>query len=155
MPIFEHSKKFDDAVLFSRFDDAHPLSTVSMHPFVLEDTEWRTAEHYYQSSKMRNRGYAARIASQTSAMAAHNMGNSWWRCKRRDFRSVRIVLMTRALYSKARQHPEIADYLTQTGSQLLVETSQYDLFWGIGRDQRGQNHLGKIWMDVREKMRTP
>lgn len=154
MPIFEHSKTFDEAVLFSRFDDS-PLSTTSPHPFVLEDTEWSTVEHYYQSSKVRNRTYAADIAAQPSAMNAYQKGNVWWRRKRMDFHRVRVVLMTRALYSKACQHPEVADYLLQTGDQLLVETSQYDLFWGIGRDQRGQNHLGRIWMDVRGKLRTP
>lgn len=154
MSFLEHPTTFDDAVLFSRFDEDDVLSTVSPHSFLLDDKRWLTAEHYYQSTKMRNVDYAALIAAEESAMKAYKLGNAWLHRKRKDFRLVRPVLMTRALYSKARQHPEVAERLLETEDRLLVETSQYDLFWGVGRDQRGQNQLGKIWMEIRKKLRA-
>lgn len=153
MPIFEHSKKFDNAVLFSRFDYEHPLATVSAPGFQLEDYVWPSAEHYYQSRKQHDQTYAHKIHQARDPMQAYKMGNRWFRRKREDFKQVRTVLMTRALYSKAVQNPSVAEYLLGTGEQLIVETSQYDPFWGISRDQRGQNQLGKVWMDIRTKIR--
>jgi hypothetical protein len=61
---------------------------------------------------------------------------------------------------KAREHPEIREYLLSTGNDILVEASKSDVIWGVGiakddpriYDQsqwRGMNLLGEIWMDVR------
>jgi predicted NAD-dependent protein-ADP-ribosyltransferase YbiA (DUF1768 family) len=33
-----------------------------------------------------------------------------------------------------------------------VETTLYDYFWGLGRDQRGHNTYGAVLTDVREKL---
>jgi ribA/ribD-fused uncharacterized protein len=62
------------------------------------------------------------------------------------------VVMTRATYTKCRTHTEIAQRLLETGDRTLVETSQYDYFWGLGRDQRGSNVYGAVLMDVRKKL---
>jgi ribA/ribD-fused uncharacterized protein len=72
---------------------------------------------------------------------------------RKDWSKVRRVVMTRATYTKCRSHAEIAQRLLATGDRTLVETSQYDYFWGLGRDQRGHNVYGAVLMDVREKLR--
>ena len=58
--------------------------------------------------------------------------------------------MTRAVYIRARSHPELAQELLNTGDQTLVENSQYDYFWGCGRDRRGNNTYGKVLMNVRQ-----
>ena len=51
------------------------------------------------------------------------------------------------------QNNDVASALLDTGDQLIIENSAYQHFWGIGRDQRGENQLGNIWMDVRQKLR--
>jgi len=63
------------------------------------------------------------------------------------------VIMTRALYTKCRTHPEVAERLLSTGEARLVENSQYDYFWGCGRDHRGHNTYGQVLMDVRSRLR--
>jgi ribA/ribD-fused uncharacterized protein len=62
--------------------------------------------------------------------------------------------MTRAVYLKCRTHPEVAQQLLQTGQRRLVENSQYDYYWGCGRDGRGFNTFGEVLMDVRDKLRN-
>lgn len=153
MALFEHSKKFENAVLFSRFDLEHPLATVSSPGFELEGRAWPTAEHYYQFSKQKDAGYAEKILQTPDPLQANKMGNQWLRRKRPDFKTVRILLMTRALYSKAIQNQEVKEFLLDTEDKLIAEVSQYDPFWGISRDQRGLNQLGKVWMDIRAKIR--
>jgi predicted NAD-dependent protein-ADP-ribosyltransferase YbiA (DUF1768 family) len=59
---------------------------------------------------------------------------------------------TLSTYTKCHNHPEVAQRLLDTGDRTLVETSQYDYFWGLGRDRRGSNVYGAVLMDVRKKL---
>jgi ribA/ribD-fused uncharacterized protein len=70
----------------------------------------------------------------------------------------RIVFL--GCLQKAREHPEVRDYLLSTGNAILVEASERDRTWGVGiakHDPRiydmnqwqGANLLGEIWMEVR------
>lgn len=152
MDLFKHSTAFEGALSITRFDLQHPLSTASVFPFVLEQRTWPTAEHYYQSQKFVG-AYRERVAAAESAEQAYRLGNRWFKRKRPDFKSVKRVLMTRALYSKAQQNPVVREALLQSGEQQIIETSLYDHYWGLGRDQRGENMLGKVWMDIRRKLR--
>lgn len=151
--MFAHNTEFEHAIAFSRFDAAYFLSTHAQSSFELEGQCWTSAEHYYQTMKYVNTAYAQRIAAAPSAQEAYRLGNVWWRRKRADFKTVRKTLMTRAIYSIAIQNNDVASALLETGDQLIIENSAYQHFWGIGRDQRGENQLGNIWMDVRQKLR--
>lgn len=152
MDLFKHSTAFEGALSITRFDLQHPLSTASVFPFVLEQRTWPTAEHYYQSQKFLG-VYGEQVAAADSAAEAYRLGNRWFKRKRADFKNVRRVLMTRALYSKAQQNPPVYQALLDSGEQKIIETSLYDHYWGLGRDQRGENMLGKVWMDIRRKLR--
>jgi ribA/ribD-fused uncharacterized protein len=72
---------------------------------------------------------------------------------RKDWQQVREVVMTRAIYIKCRTHETVAEALLATGDQTIIENSQYDYFWGCGRDGRGHNAYGKVLMAVRDKLR--
>lgn len=150
--MFAHNISYENALSFSRFDSEHFLSPQSPHSFELEGRVWPSAEHYYQFSKFNEGAYSAKILFAHTAKQAHKLGNAWWRPKRNDFKAVRKTLMTRALYSKTIQNPEIKEALLATADQLILENSAYEHFWGIGRDQRGNNHLGTVWMDIRAKL---
>ncbi len=151
--IFAHDDRFEKALQFSRFDTDHFLSTTSPHTFLLEDQRWATAEHYYQIQKYPGTSTVKKLEN-ASAQDAYKIGNRWWLMKRKGWKQMRLTIMTRALYSKCQQNPEIKALLLDTGDQLLAEVSAYDHYWGLGRDQRGNNHLGKIWMNIREKIRS-
>jgi ribA/ribD-fused uncharacterized protein len=62
--------------------------------------------------------------------------------------------MTRGIYIKCRTHQDIAQMLLETGNDEIMENSQYDYYWGCGRDLRGENAYGKILMDIRQKLRS-
>jgi len=151
--MFAHDTRKENAVRFARLDREHLLSTASPHPVTLEGEAWRSAEHYFQAQLAGNVGHREKIIQSDTPEQAYKLGNLWYKRKRKDWKGLRRVLMTRALYTKVQMYPVVEAFLQSTGDELIVETSLYDHYWGIGRDQRGENMLGKVWMDIRKKLR--
>jgi ribA/ribD-fused uncharacterized protein len=153
--MFQHDISLEQAYSFSRLDDTCLLSTVTEHPFELEGTTWATAEHYYQAKKFVKPQDVEEITKSESGVDAYKLGNRWWkRGRTKDWKQKRRVMMTRALYTKVMAFDEVKEALLESGDERIVETSMYDPYWGIGRDQRGENMLGQIWMDIRAKVRA-
>ncbi|MEO0443225.1 MAG: NADAR family protein [Pseudomonadota bacterium] len=150
--MFEHDPTLENAIRFSRLDKQHFFATVSNHSFQLEDRVWPTAEHYYQAHKFEGLPYEKIILTANTGRQAHKAGNRWLKRKVHGWKDKRRLWMTRALYRKALEYEQVKNALLATNEALLIETSLYDHYWGIGRDQRGQNMLGKVWMDIRNKL---
>lgn len=66
--------------------------------------------------------------------------------------SVKVGVMTDICREKLRQHPYIMKKLLQTDGRTIIEDSWRDDFWGWGPNKNGQNHLGKIWMKLRDEI---
>lgn len=72
---------------------------------------------------------------------------------RPDWDAMKIQCMYEICMCKFFQHTELRDALLATGNTLLVEGNTWgDYFWGQV-DGIGENHLGIILMDIREKLR--
>lgn len=157
--MFEPDLKFENALRFSRLDSDDMLSTTSEHSFELAGRTWPSAEHYYQACKYSPEeslnAFSESLLAISDPSEVFHKGEKWWHKKRPKFKQLQTTLMTRALYSKAQQHPEVKEYLLATGNQLIAESSLYDHYWGIGRDLRGKNMMGRIWMDIRGKLAKP
>jgi ribA/ribD-fused uncharacterized protein len=147
------SQTDDNLVYLSRSDVNEPLSSFSRHDFELEGQFWPSVEHYFQGMKFENPADREKVRLAAHPAKAQRLGRSRFRKLRRDWSKLRRVIMTRALYTKCRTHPEVAERLLATGNVKLVENSQYDYFWGCGRDHRGYNTYGQVLMDVRTKLR--
>lgn len=142
-----------DTHYFSRADVNEEFGTFSRHGFFLEDREWPSVEHYYQAMKFEDPVEQEKIRQAPHPRKARRMGRSRLRKLRPDWAKVKKVYMTRAVYTKCRTYPVIAEKLLATGEKRLLENSQYDYYWGCGRDRRGDNHYGRVLMNVREKLR--
>lgn len=151
--MFAHDLEKENAYHFSRLDSTHLLSTVSPHPLELDGETWPSAEHYFEAQLARTPARAEAIKQAANAERAYRLGNIWWQRKCEGWKQKRRVMMTRALYTKVQMYPVVREELMATGDRLILETSAYDHYWGIGRDQRGENMLGKVWMDIRAKLR--
>jgi ribA/ribD-fused uncharacterized protein len=102
--------------------------------------------------KFEDPGEREKVRQAANPKTARRLGRRRLVKIRRDWSKVRRVMMTRAIYTKCRTYPEIAQKLLATGDATLVETTQYDYFWGSGRDRRGSNTYGAVLMDVRKKL---
>lgn len=55
---------------------------------------------------------------------------------------------------KLEQNPYVKKKLLQTKDYLIVEDSPKDAFWGWGPNRDGENQLGKLWMKLRDEIKT-
>ena len=143
----------DNSVQVSRTDVNDPLSSFSKHGFDLDGFHWPSVEHYFQGMKREDDGFRARIAAAAHPRDARRAGRSRRAKLRKDWKQVRRVVMTRAVYTKCKAYPEVAEALLATGDRPLMEVTAYDYYWGCGRDGRGYNTYGEVLMDVRDKLR--
>lgn len=68
---------------------------------------------------------------------------------RENWDSLRVLVMYCVVYRKFEQNRDLLGKLLQTGNTELVEENTWgDTFWGVC-DGKGENHLGKILMQVR------
>ncbi|MBX2857583.1 MAG: NADAR family protein [Cellvibrionaceae bacterium] len=151
--MFAHDSEKESALRFSRYDENHLLSSISPHIIKLEDQIWPSVEHYFWWHVVKKQKFRDKIL-QSSALDVRKIGGVWYRSKIAGWKEKRRVLMTRALYTKVQMYPDIQKYLLATQDQLILETSLYDYYWGIGRDQRGYNTYGQIWMDIRKRLQA-
>lgn len=119
------------------------------------EQDWMTAEHAYQAAKFRHisilydliyNARSAHDAKQTAKRFSHHTPFDWQpdRC---------VSVMEEVLRVKLSQHLYIQRKLLETEDRPIIETSPTDSFWGWGPDKEGENHLGRIWMKLRTKLR--
>ena len=65
----------------------------------------------------------------------------------------RIFTMIIGVVSKFSQNKKLLKQLLETGDKKLYEDSPRDSFWGIGKDKKGQNWLGRILVCTRDTFR--
>lgn len=135
------------------------FSNLFRRPITFEDATFATAEHAYQAGKARRPEVREWLMAAPSpallAMAAHGLyqwdiAPAWSRTK---FDRMRAVLQ-----AKFSQHADLAELLLSTGDARLVESATVDnavnRLWGEV-EGKGQNMLGIMLMEVREKLGRP
>lgn len=137
--------------MINRFDGQYFfLSNFYPTKVVFEGIIFESAEHAYQAAKSTDPKVRAKFLSANSAKEAKALGR---KIKLRpDWEQIKLDIMLRVVKSKFKHNIQIADKLLATGDEELVEGNNWnDTFWGVC-DGVGENHLGKILMQVREEI---
>jgi ribA/ribD-fused uncharacterized protein len=137
----------------SRRDPLDLLSSYSKHGFELDGESWPSVEHYYQAMKFESAELRKIILESDHPSKAEKIAKKNKKVVRKDWGQLKETYMTRGIYIKCRTHNEVADALLATSDQKIVESTQYDYYWGCGRDGRGHNTFGKVLVAVRDKLR--
>lgn len=138
----------------------------SAHPFVLDEVLYPTAEHWMMSEKARlfqDVASLEKIQKAKTASQAKQFGRTVAGFDELKWRASRFDIVVKGNLAKFSQHPDLKQFLLQTGNRVLVEASPVDRIWGIGlaaddpdaekpKRWKGLNLLGFALMEVRDQM---
>lgn len=111
-----------------------------------------TVEHAFQASKTRDVTMAIRIARAKSPGTAKILGRQV--SLRPDWDLIKFGIMEDLLRQKFTPGSDLAVMLLETGDAELIEGNTWnDRIWGQCPVGRGENHLGRLLMKVREDLR--
>lgn len=140
--------------MIDQFEDRYRfLSNFYICAVEYKGVVFRSSEHAYQAQKAaRPDDFWAIVRAETPARAKQ-LGSSQFIQLRNDWDAIRLTVMEEVTRAKFTQHEELAKWLLATGDEELVEGNWWgDTFWGTV-EGKGENHLGKILMKVREELR--
>jgi ribA/ribD-fused uncharacterized protein len=136
-------------------------------PIIIDSITYLTAEHWMMAEKARQFDDVdglAKVMAARSPGAAKAAGREIRGFDESRWARERYEVVVTGTLAKFSQHPELAEILHRTGTQVLVEASPTDRIWGIGlaaTDEEatdpdlwpGLNLLGFALMDVRDALR--
>lgn len=133
------------------------LSNFYAAPVEMDGAEYPTIEHAFQAAKTMDYAKRRTIREAQSPTTAKRMGR---RIKRReDWFDVSLEIMKTLVKQKFTRDPELGEKLLATGDAELIEGNNWnDRFYGAVYDTTknewtGENHLGRILMEVRAELR--
>jgi ribA/ribD-fused uncharacterized protein len=150
-----------DAITSFR-DDYRFLSNFYPSPVEYENYLYPTVEHAYQSLKSLDPTTRKYIASCLTPSGAKYYAKKI--PLRPDWNDVKLQIMYDLVYDKFTRHNNLTTKLLATYNRLLIEGNNHnDTYWGAVPERvyidgnfttiyKGSNHLGKILMEVREKI---
>lgn len=123
----------------------------NFHParVALDGVMYPSVEHAYQAAKTLDHGERLLFCAGSPGEAKRNGRKV---TMREDWDEVKLGVMRDLVRQKFVLSGPLGDKLLDTGDAHIEEGNHWgDTFWGVCRG-RGQNHLGKIIMSVREEM---
>lgn len=138
--------------MINRFIDEYEFLS-NFYPSPIYDDagkEYPTVEHYFQAMKTFNLQKRELIRLAESPGKAKRIGRLVQ--LREDWEDRKLDIMEKALIQKF-QIPQLREKLLATGKEELIESNFWnDTYWGVCKGE-GENHLGKLLMSIREKIR--
>lgn len=128
------------------------LSNFSAHRVFFEGAEYMTAEHAYQAAKFQDPSMRQKIKDAPSAYLARE----WAQTKEgrvEGFEEKKIGIIKSIMKAKTEQHADVREKLSGTGEAVLEKNHPSDSYWGTGADGKGENVMGKLWMEIRNEMK--
>ncbi len=128
------------------------FSNFSPHAIELDGQYWPTVEHYYQAQKFLGSELEylmVKIRLITTPDLAAAIGREPHHLPSTDWPQRKLAVMEKALRQKFNAHLDLRQLLLDTETAIIIEDSPVDYFWGCGQDRSGNNHLGRILMQIR------
>jgi ribA/ribD-fused uncharacterized protein len=123
------------------------LSNFYKAKIIIDNKEYATVEHYFQSMKHTGTELEEKIRVASTPEKAKKL--AWTRELPSNWPGIKEGIMLKALRAKFSQHSKLADTLLATGNACLHEDSPTDMYWGV----KGLDKSGKLLMIVRGELR--
>jgi len=133
----------------SFFGEYRFLSNFYFSPFVYQEVKYNTVEHAYQAAKTLDPIEKHAILNALTPGRVKRIARDV--TLRSDWEEIKLSVMERFVREKFTQNKDLLDRLIATGNEELVEGNTWkDTYWGICNGV-GENHLGKILMELRNR----
>lgn len=117
----------------------------------LDGLKYKDVEHAYQAAKTIDPAQRRRIRESEKPGDAKRLGKQV--NLRSDWEAVKLGVMKNLVLQKFTKHKDLQEKLLATGDAHLEEGNSWqDFFYGTVKGV-GQNHLGKILMEVRKEIK--
>ena len=136
---------------YKEFGELGYLANYSNHSFFDNGIFYKTVEHYYQSHKFDDEKLINKILACDTPKEASNIGRDRNNKKKDDFD--KLSVMYQGLYLKFSQNKDIRSKLIETRNKTIREMSVKESYWGVGPNLDGENHIGKLLMQVRDNIK--
>ena len=132
--------------------DFGEFSNFAKFPVKIKNKLWPTSEHYFQAMKFESKEIQEKIRKCKRPDEAARIGRDRKLKIKKNWDSSRDNVMREVVKAKFTQYEELKTLLLSTGDAKLIEHTKNDDYWADGGDGKGKNMLGKILMEVREKL---
>ena len=122
------------------------LSNFYKAVMIIDNKEYATVEHYFQSMKHAGTELEEMIRLASIPVKARKL--AWTRELTPDWSEIKECVMLKGLRVKFSQHSGLGAKLLATGNARLHEDSPTDMYWGV----KGLDRSGKLLMIVRGEM---
>lgn len=134
------------------------FSPYTAHAIEINGTIYPTIEHAYQCARYDDQKIIEEIRKTASPLLAWQMSSKYKHLQNPKFgdNAFKRKVMKEMMRLKLLQHREVRDALINSYDQMIVKKivtyPPGDGFWDIGEDGKGENQIGKIWMELREEL---
>ncbi len=135
------------------------FSPYTAHAIELNGIVYPTVEHAYQCQRYIDSKIISEIVAARSPVKAWEISTKYKHLQVPEFKTNehKLMIMKKLMQLKTEQHEEVKKALFDTGDlQIVKHIVTYppgDGFWDDGVDGKGENHIGKIWMDIRKELK--
>ena len=134
-----------------------PLDNFSPFGLIINDLYFPTSEHAFQYLKFidTNKEVAEEIRKSLSPDEARNIAHKNKKFRPSNWSDIKYNKMEDVLRLKVNQNPRVKEVLLNTNNLIIAECCiDEDTDWGIDNNNQGNNHLGNIWMKIREELKN-
>lgn len=144
--------RLPDAIFVTYF------SGYSAHSVEYKGIMYPTVEHAYHCQRYANQQIVEEICSAKSPFKAWQVSQKYKSQQFPDFNERKVVVMEDLCRAKLQQHEDVQQALRDSEGVSIIKHwttgPKPDGFWDDGEDGSGRNETGKIWMRLREELRS-
>lgn len=136
------------------------FSPYTAHALKINGVVFPTIEHAYQCQRYTDPKIIEEIRSAHSPVLAWEISSKYKHVQIPQFKSeeYKLKIMKMLMKLKAEQHKDVRQALIDSGDlkiiKHIVTYPPGDGFWDDGEDGTGLNHMGRMWMEIREELKV-
>jgi ribA/ribD-fused uncharacterized protein len=134
------------------------FSPYTAHAIEIDGVVFPTLEHAYQCMRYTDKDIIEEIRIARSAVKAWEASSKYKHLQISEFKHEehKLKVMKDLMRLKAKQHEEITKALIDSGDATIIKHivtyPPGDGFWDDGEDGKGLNHIGRMWMEIRQEI---